>query len=428
MSAIYDIFIYLIALPLKWVLSLFNSKLKEREREWRKSMKVLDSLPPDSQRVWFHASSMGEYEQAKPVIEHLKRANKNLTIICSFYSPSGFKTQSNYPFADAILYMPFDTIANARYFIESVRPDLAVFVRYDAWRNHLLELKSHAVPIILINATEPKATFWNNLSFVKSFYKSNYSLFDEIFTVGQFHTDYFKHLGTQSKIITSADTRFDRIMEKVESVRNEKIIPQQLFTDDNILVAGSIWKADFEIIRDAVALINSSSADKISVIYVPHEPTDSFISELKNRLANAIILSDLLNKIDNNIDIKIPSGGAVIVDSIGKLLKLYGNATFAYIGGAFGAGVHSLTEPAGYGIPLACGKNCFNSPDAKGLIDAEALTPISNAAELEEWLKTMISDKSKSTKTGKAAYDYINQSKGASAAIADEIQRRLSDS
>lgn len=425
MNLIYNIFIYLIALPAKCLLSLFLPKLKKREKEWKSALDSLKGLPASQKRIWIHASSMGEFEQAKPIIEILKKEYAEFQVICSFYSPSGFETQKKYEYADAILYMPFDLIGNAKYFIESINPDIAVFVRYDAWRNHLLYLKSNNIKSILINATEPKKTFINKSLLMRYYYRNNFSLFDEIFTVSEYHSKYFETLQIKSSIQTTSDTRFDRILEKVESVRDKKIIPNEIFRDKNILVAGSIWETDYEIIKKAVNRYNINHDSKISSILVPHEPNEPFIKLIQKEYSHSILLSELIEKIEKNERISLPSGAVIIVDSIGKLLKLYGNASIAYIGGAFGAGVHSLTEPAGYEIPLLCGEKCSNSPDAQSLINAGALKTIRNADDLYNEFERLTGETNDAERAGKAAGDYIHFGAGSSRKIADYLINSL---
>jgi len=419
---IYNLFIYLIALPIKYVLSFFLPKLAEREKYTTDSISTIETfqLIDSKIKIWFHAASMGEFEQAKPIIEFLKRTNPDLFIIASLFSPSGYNTQKNYEYADSIVYMPFDTIYNAKNFISKLKPNLAVFIRYELWLNHLFVLNNNKIPALLINATAPSKSIWNKALFV--YYKYAFSLFTNIFTVGSKHTDYFNNIGVMTSIETLSDTRFTRILEKVWQSANEKIIPIDIFYgDDIILVAGSTWSKDEEIIANAVERINQNSPIKITVIYVPHEPTKKHISKLINKLGDAILLSDLLISISQNNQKKIPRGGKIITDSIGKLLKLYGNAHIAYIGGGFGAGAHSLSEAAGYSLPLVCGPNCFNSPDTVYLYNSKALQIVSNDIELEAFLLQLISSYELRKNIGTFAGDYIKQNANSTEVISTYI-------
>lgn len=416
---VYNIFIYTIGIPLKKILTFFLPKLREREQNWRKSIEKLEGIKPlPGRRIWVHSASMGEFEQAKPIIEHLKRHYDNLVVICSFYSPSGFNTQINYPYADAIVYMPFDTKANAKEFIDLINPEIAVFVRYEAWRNHLSYLRANKISTLLINATSPKNTFWNNLFFTKMYYKSTFSLFDIIFTVGVEHSKYFDEIDVDIHVISLSDTRFDRIIEKVDSTRQNKLIPRKSIGNALVFVAGSTWEADEDVILKALENLDTGN---LTCILVPHEPTKEHISQLQAKLTSSTLLSEIEKDISNGKEIFIKPGSYVLVDSIGKLLQLYGNADFAYIGGAFGVGVHSLSEPAGYGIPLACGPECLNSPDAEELLASKALHSFENDEDLAEWFREMLENDTLRIKLGKASAEYITQRTGTTKIIAETI-------
>ena len=209
------------------IIKPFNRKLRERESKWEdilsdfKTKKVSEK----KYRIWFHSASMGEFEQAKPIIEKLKKQNPELFIIVSFYSPSGYNNQKNYQFADAVLYMPFDSRSNAKYFINIIKPDLAVFIRYEIWRNHLDILHKNKIPVLLICATKPNIKYLYECFFLRPFTKSNYSFFKIIYTVSDEHTAFFKELKIDSEIKTLSDTRFDRIIENVEKICKMSFFP-----------------------------------------------------------------------------------------------------------------------------------------------------------------------------------------------------------
>ncbi len=420
MSIIYNIILYSLLLPAKFFYSIFNKKFKEREIVAKSSYKTLSALPNcEAKRIWFHAASMGEFEQAKPVIELIKKMKPDYQIICSFFSPSGYLTQRNYPFADAVVYLPFDTKRNACQFLDAMQPDISVFVRYDAWWNYLSRLEKLNIPAILINATRPSDKFWKKTFVAQLYYKKIYSKFSDIFTVDSRQTNYFENLKLKYRIHTSSDTRFDRILEKVRAAESQKVIPQEIVSDEFVLVAGSIWQTDFEVISEAVRNINRDNKVKITVVYVPHEPEAAFLEYIEARLAESIRLSQLLERLEKNETVRLPSGGAIVVDSIGKLLKLYGNADFAFVGGGFGVGVHSLTEPAGYGVPLFCGSNCFNSPDAAGLLAEHALIITADTKEFETNLVELLNDIALRAKRGSQANEYVTSRSGSAQKIAN---------
>lgn len=420
----------LLAIPVSKLLvlifKLFNKKLAIREKECRASLQSAINLDKaNNRRFWFHAASMGEFEQAKPLIEMIKDRNPQIQVIVSFFSPSGYENQKKYPFADAVVYLPFDSLSNVNYFIDTVKPDVVVFVRYEIWRNYLEQIDLRNIPLFLICATEPSGSLMK-IALFKSFTRKNYNFFTKIFTVGKNHTDFFSALGVTCEIETLSDTRYDRIIENVKAGREKQLLQGGLFGEDEfIIVAGSTWKPDEDIIIPAVEKLTGEGM-KIRVIYVPHEPTPEHINQLKNRLVNPIVLSDLLNLKSQNRTIteirNFVSDRHLIVDSIGKLLSLYKYATLAYIGGAFGAGVHSVAEPAGYGIPLVCGaKKYTNSNDSVNLLRTGALTVIENEDAFFHWVKYNYESADKRKAAGKLAKEYIFGNKGATESIYNQL-------
>ncbi len=409
----------------------FNQKLKIREEEVFKSWENLEDLPNDVVRIWFHSASMGEFEQAKPVIELLKQKIPDVFIIASFFSPSGYNTQQKYKFVDRVCYIPLDLKYYAEEFIELIKPDFAVFVRYEIWRNHLLELKKRNIPTYLINATKPTNNFFANFPLTRSFHKSNMKLFDKIYTTGTTHTKYFLSLGLKHKVRTLTDTRFDRIIEFVEDSKRFLILPKEIFsTDELILVAGSTWEKDEEIIIQGVKNIKQTLDMPIKVIFVPHEPTEENIERITLKLENYALLSKIIECLKTKsckwLNEKL-TGRDIVVDSIGYLLRLYNYADFAYIGGAFGEGVHSVTEAAGYGLPLCTGPNLSKSSDAQILRKMGVLTTINNQNDFEIWLKKMCLNPTLRGEMGRLAQEYIYQAAGSSKYIVSSIIQKLNE-
>ena len=412
MFIIYNLLITIIIFFIP-IISLFVPKLKERNNRYNKGWRN-SKFVKNKNTIWFHSASMGEFEQAKPLIEMIKKNNPDVQILCSFFSPSGYNTQKNYKFADEICYLPIDTYWNANKFINEINPTVAVFVRYELWYNYLFILKKKNVKTYLINATYPNIL--KKIKIFLPFYKSIFQLFSEIYAVSETDFELFNALKIKTTIRKSSDTRNDRILEKKNEAKLNSVLDKNLFFDyELLLVCGSVWNEDVDIIFDAISRYNLLNKKKIRLILVPHEPTESHISYIQSKFSNNILLSQILKK-ENHSNEKIALNKMIIVDSIGSLLKLYGIADLSYIGGAFGVGVHSVTEPAGYGIPLVTGANCYNSPDTFPLINCGALTKIENELQLREWLIYM-NDNSIRAKTGAAAFKYIQANTGATQEI-----------
>ena len=426
---LYNLIFIPFGLLLLRILSYINPKVRRRESAWRHIFtEFLANRKPARKTVWFHAASMGEFEQAKPVIELLKEHDNSIEIVCTFYSPSGYENQKKYKYADSVLYMPFDSKARIERFVRAINPTVAVVVRYEIWFNYLHAVQSLGIPFFLICGTRPGSTALAK-PVLRSYAKQCYSCFTSILTVGKEHSDYFRSIGLGTITETMTDTRFDRICRSVESSAANPILPRSIFPqEEKILVAGSTWEPDESVIIDAVAHLRSN-AGGVRCVFVPHEPTDEHLDKLESRLSSSIRLSSVLSLMESGISLDLVkreiSGKDIVVDSIGKLLRLYSIADFAYIGGAFGAGVHSVTEPAGYGIPLATGSGYHNSPDAANLVAIGALVSVSCSAELALWLHDMVSLPDSRERAGTAARDYVYSGSGSSPIVAERIIKLL---
>jgi 3-deoxy-D-manno-octulosonic-acid transferase len=422
MKAAVVLYNLLIIQPLRVLVLLYsriNSKLRERENAWESTLQTLTKLPQKSSpRVWFHAASMGEFEQAKPIIEHLKAIQPDIQVIVSFFSPSGFRHQKKYPFADAVVYMPLDTKANAREFINHIDPGVVIFIRYELWLNHLTLLSDRGIPTFLVCATFPGSAVWMYPPF-RSILKAILRSFTTIYAISAQQTARYTGFSPMLSVQTSADTRFDRIISVVEQASSlDALLPHHYFApDDFVLVLGSSWEKDEDILLESLRIL-APKFPHLKLIIVPHEPTESHVSSLMKKLPSAQVLSRLSEQ--------SPKGQHIITDSIGKLLRLYSVADAAYIGGGFGAGVHSTAEPAGYGIPVACGPFIERSPDAINLHQNGALEVIHTPEECVRWLETLLTSQDIYSQKSKLAKEYVYQGKGASTALAETIMQVIS--
>lgn len=411
------------------VLSIFNTKVRSREKQWRAIFEEFASARKSGRKtVWFHAASMGEFEQAKPVIELLKAQDENIEIVCTFFSPSGYENQKKYKFADSVLYLPFDSKARMARFVRTINPSAVVVVRYEIWYNFLRSVRALGVPFFLICATRPGSALLTK-PILNNYAKQCYSCFTSILTVGEEHSEFFRSLGLSAITETMTDTRFDRIVRSVELSRENPLLKRSFFDEEEtVFVAGSTWEPDESIIIEAIKHTRQNGLN-IRVVFVPHEPTDEHLAKLESRAGQTIRLSSLLSLAESGIsDDLIRTQIArkhIVVDSIGKLLKLYSIADIAYIGGAFGAGVHSVTEPAGYGIPLSTGTGYHNSPDAENLIKRRALASVSNQAELALWLNDVCTRPELRESAGFAARDYVYSGSGSSPIVAERLLKLL---
>jgi len=403
---------------------LFSPKFRTRERGWKslfeKNKKILESLKT-KKKVWIHSASMGEFEQAKPIIEYFKNNYPDIDIIATFFSPSGYEHQKNYPFADVILYLPFDTPKNAKEFVSAIKPDFAIFIKYELWVNFLVELKRQRIPVFLVCASKPFrfADGWIN----RAYFKYAYNLFTMVFPVSENDFDYFENLKLKCPLELIYDTRYDRVAQKIAS---PKTLPfdRSCFDNHFVLVAGSIWDKDIELIVEAKNKLEAEI--NLKIIYVPHEPTEQRLKFIESLDPKTIRFSNLVSMIEGNHNIEdVILGKNILVDRVGLLLDLYSLGDVAYVGGGFGRGIHSVIEPLGYGLPIFCGGNISNSPEAVTLEKSGILKVVQNSGELENWLSKFYFDKNLLTKTSDEAMKFFSNRLGSTEKIVKRILLKI---
>lgn len=408
----------------KPLFSIFSKKLREREKEWKSVL--INSIPKlegfrNRTKLWFHSASMGEFEQAKPIIEYIKNVYPEFAIIVTFFSPSGFEHQKNYQYADLVLYLPFDTIKNSREFISIVQPNISIFVRYELWLNFLYELNKKCISTFLVCATKPFRL--SNFFLYKIFLRYSYNLFSVIISSSEFDYEYFEKLKLKSRLELNYDTRFDRVNQKLLAPQNLPFSKND-FSNHFVLVAGSIWDKDIKIITDTVKKIGSEIS--LKVIYVPHEPEETRLRMIEKFDSNTIRLSKLLSINSNNAQwMDILTKNNIIVDSVGLLLDLYKIGDVAYVGGGFNHGVHSVIEPIGWGIPVICGGNISNSVEAIQMRDSGILKIVENSEHLELYLKELYFNKVYYENLKNMTKEYFNKRIGSTEKIVSHILKVL---
>lgn len=418
MSLFYNILFIPIARLLLLIYKIINKKYRNRDKVCRDILKdfyntTLRHKP--EQKIWFHAASMGEFEQAKPLIEMIKKENPDTIIYVSFFSPSGYDNQKNYPHTDYMFYLPIDTKSNAKNFIELLNPDLAVFIRYEIWFNYLNVLKKKKIPAFLINATMPGS---RKIDF---YYKKAIKLFEQIYTMNPDHTNYFIDIIKHKSVFSLWDTRFDRIRTKVNDNSKNPLFIKELFNDRLVMVCGSTWQPDENIIIPAINRINEKFDNAIALVIVPHEPTKEHINELVPKLHKYRLLSEIETNQADYIEYFNNNNPVIVVDSIGKLLRIYANANISYVGGAFGVGVHSVTEPAGYGLPVCVGEKYHNSPDAIELEKITVLKSVASEEELYNWVSRLLQNQELIAYISNKAMNYIDSRCGSTQVIFNQI-------
>lgn len=423
MKQVWYLFYNAIVIPLlKSALSigqLFNPKirtgLKGRKKLFENLIIDLAGIDRNKKMIWFHSSSMGEFEQAKPIIEKL-RSEKNVNIIITFFSPSGYTNSLKYPHADVIAYFPYDTPLMTNRFLNLVRPNIAIFMRYDIWPNMIWQLEKKKIPCFIVDATMRKRTPRKWL-IAKSFHKSLYEHVTRILAVSEQDKSNFKEFDIDGEIIKAVgDTRFDRVYQKSLKAKERKLFKDNFFEGKKVFVLGSSWESDHDVLLPALVKLMKYD-EKVITIIVPHEPTILHLEEVENSISgkfDSIRFSYLNNYRGERV---------IIIDSIGVLLTLYTYAHVAYVGGSFKQGIHNVLEPAVYGIPVLFGPKHENSQEAVHLTKIGGGICVNSKREAYKNLRIIFSDEQLRLKLGKICADYVKENIGATSKILDEIYK-----
>ena len=367
--------------------------------------------------IWFHAASVGEFEQARPLIERLKREHPQQKVVVTFFSPSGYEMRKNYNVADQVLYLPFATRRKARRFLDALQPRMAIFVKYEFWPAYLHELKKRGIATYSISAIfRPGQLFF--LPWGKQHLKL-LKCFTHIYVQDEASCALLQKYGVMDCSV-AGDTRFDRMKEvrantQKLSAESKRVIEDFIRGAEHVIVAGSTWPKDEELLTQYMA--NNLDA---KLILVPHEINENHLHFIFQLLQGRMIrYSHQLPQKPRDPGIANPCTNRVLViDAMGMLSSLYPYGQVAYIGGGFGAGIHNTVEAAVYGIPVLFGPNYQHFREAIGLINTGAARSVSNYQELEIALNDALANSE--TKGAKAAA-YVAAETGASEKIYAEI-------
>jgi 3-deoxy-D-manno-octulosonic-acid transferase len=367
-----------------------------------------------TKKLWLHVSSLGEFEQGRPIIEALKKDTPHnesfgqLEIIMTFFSPSGYEIRKNYPLADHIFYLPMDTADNAKRFINWVKPDIAIFVKYDFWYHYLNELNKNNIPILLISSifTHSQFSYLNPYSF---FLKKCLQKFTHIFAQNTPSVELLKMQGFHN-ITLAGDTRIDRVAAIAQEAQSLPDI-EKFIGEAPSLICGSTWQPDEELIMEA---INHPEFKDWKFIFAPHDISKHNIQRLENQLAKCVRYSQIQNiKSDINV---------LIIDNIGMLSALYRYGHIAYIGGGFGKGIHNTLEPIAFGLPVIFGPRYEKFEEAVQLVKTGGGFSVKSK---DDFLKILIQLKNTNSfkKSSNAAKEYIKKNQGATGLILDFIKK-----
>ena len=401
-------FLYNISIVLYYIVVAFVSLWDKKAKQWivgRKDIfkRMAEVISPEDKVVWIHAASLGEFEQGRPVIEKIREQQPEYKILVTFYSPSGYEIRKNYAGADYIFYLSIDTPGNAKKFLDVAHPEIAIIVKYEFWLNLLSELKHRGVRTYLISAI-----FRRNSIFFRSYgsiWRQALDSFEQMFVQNEESKELLHEIGFDN-VVVAGDTRFDRVAEIARNVKKVPIV-ERFKGDSPLFVAGSTWGPDEEILQ---TLINDNP--QIKFVVAPHEMENSRIERIIAQTKGGAVRYTLCNEESDFSKIQV-----LILDTIGILSSVYGYATWSYIGGGFGVGIHNTLEAATFGLPIAFGPNYQKFKEARDMVALGAATKVESAEDLSAWFAPLRDDKSALQRAGSAAKSYTQRNQGATSLI-----------
>jgi 3-deoxy-D-manno-octulosonic-acid transferase len=388
----------------------FNPKVKLQvagQNSWKEGLNKRDH---SKRLVWFHCASLGEFEQGRPIIERFKKKYPDWQIMVTFFSPSGYEVRKNYAAADIICYLPLDLPKNVSVFLDSYEPDIAIFVKYEFWRNYSFELKSRGIPLLSISTILRENQYffkpWGN------FGRGTLRQFTHFFVQNAETESLLKNIGI-SDVTLAGDTRFDSVADTLKSIRDIEIA-SNFNNNSKVLIGGSVWPEDMEVL---IPYINQS--ENLKFIIAPHEIKDKQISEWESRLIGKSAIR--YSKAVNNIDLS--KSDVLIIDNIGLLSSLYQYGDFAFIGGGFATGLHNVLEAATFGMPIFFGDKAYSKfQEAKDLIEEGGAFKLSDFESFETRMKQLLSNGESYKAVKNITSKYVKNHTGATDVILNWIE------
>ncbi|MBO9674585.1 MAG: 3-deoxy-D-manno-octulosonic acid transferase [Sphingobacteriaceae bacterium] len=389
------------------IFSLFNPKAK-LFINGRKDIysTIAQKINPAEKHIWFHFASLGEFEQGRPVLEKLKSLYPGKKIVVTFFSPSGYEIRKNYALAD-VFYLPVDTAKNARRFVNSINPEMAIFTKYEFWHFYFKELKDQGIPLYVISGI-----FRESQAFFKwygGFYRNVLKSVTYFFVQNEESLNLLKSIGFNNVTI-NGDTRFDRVYENAQSPKQLPLI--ESFIDNSpTLVCGSTWPEDEKILS-----VLPEKYPNWKFIIAPHEIHESHIESIEKQFSAGSLRFSVFSSETKTLNARPQT---LIIDNIGMLSSLYQYGNVAYIGGGFGAGIHNTLEAAAFGLPVIFGPKYDKFQEAKDLIAIGAARSISSTEDLINAFESFIENKN----AAELARKYVADKKGATDQIISRITK-----
>ena len=403
---IYNLAMYLLELGVK-LAALFSDKPAKMVKGHREVFDLLKSkIDRNARYIWFHAASLGEFEQGRPLIERIRKEYPQYKILQTFFSPSGYEVRKNYDGADIVCYLPIDTPGNAKKFVELVNPCMVFFVKYEFWQNYLNAVSKKGVPVYSVSSIfRPGQIFfrWYGKS-----YQQVLKTFAHLFVQNEESKLLLAEIGVKNTTVVG-DTRFDRVLDICAAAKQLPLV-QKFKGDALTFVAGSSWGPDEDIF---IKYFNAHPEMKL--IIAPHVVNDGHLKEIESKLQRSCI------RYTKATEENVEQADCLIIDCYGLLSSIYRYGEISYIGGGFGVGIHNVLEAAVYGIPVIFGPNNKKFREAQHLLANKGGFEINGCEDFEQLMNKFLADEAYLKQSGQAAGDYVKGNAGAM----DKIMKRV---
>ncbi len=369
---------------------------------------IRDKVSADKHIIWFHAASLGEFEQGRPVIEEIKRRNPGRKILLTFFSPSGYEIRKNYAGADYIFYLPFDGALNARRFMDIVRPEMVFFIKYEYWYYYLRELKKRDIPTYIISAIYRREQPF--FKWYGAFWRKMLGFYETIFIQNRESVELLESIGVNNFVV-AGDTRFDRVYDIASKAQNLPLV-EKFVGDSDAVICGSTWPRDEDNIIEYIKTHDTGH----KWIIAPHETDKSHVADILRKLdGNAVLYTEATEE-------NVCGSNVLIIDCIGILSSVYQYGKISYIGGGFGRGIHNTLEAATFGLSIVFGPNYQKFKEAVELIEKGAAFTYNEYGELESVLGKLTGDREFMEDSGRRSAEYVSENIGATRTIIEKCR------
>lgn len=400
----YTLGIYFYIFFVKLAALFGHKKAKQMLAGHKEVFKVLEEkVKPGTDYVWFHASSLGEFEQGRPMIEKLRSEHPEYRVVLTFFSPSGYNPAKNYQQADIVCYLPFDTKRNVKRFLDILQPRMAFFIKYEFWMNFLLSLNKRSIPVYSVSSI-----FRKEQAFFKAWggrYRLSLHCFNKLFVQNEQSRNLLKGININNVEVVG-DTRFDRVAKILEQARQLPLVDAFVEGCDKVFIAGSSWGAD-----ESIYMQYFNAHKEWKLIIASHEVNDERVKAIEKQYEGLCV------RYTRATMDEVREARCLIIDCYGLLSSIYRYATVAYVGGGFGVGIHNVLEAAVYGVPVLFGPNNKKFQEAQALIECGGGVEILGISAFNEKMDAFVNDPLLLASSSKAAGDYVMLNSGASERI-----------